>query len=99
MASGVGVKAVAARVREYCHNAGISISALATQFALANDDVSVTLLGSSNIATLDSSLVAAGEPMDMALLAEVEAVIGHESLNAPWGSGRPEHWELAVDRS
>lgn len=93
------VKAVAARVREYCHNAGISISALATQFALANDDVSVTLLGSSNIATLDSSLVAAGEPMDMALLAEVEAVIGHESLNAPWGSGRPEHWELAVDRS
>ena len=93
------VKEVATRLREHCHDAGVSVSALATQFALANDDVSVTLLGSSKIATLDSSLAAAEAPMDLALLMEVEAVIGHENLNLPWESGRPEHWEPAVDRS
>ena len=93
------VKEVATRVREHCHDAGISVSALATQFALANDDVSVTLLGSSKIATLDSSLAAAGAPLDLEVLMEVEAVIEHENLNLAWASGRPEHWEVALDRS
>lgn len=87
---------VAARVRDHCRGAGVSVAALAVQFALANDDVAVTLLGSSRIATLDSALAAAEAPMDEDLLAEVEAVIGPEDLNLAWPSGRPEHWEPSV---
>lgn len=92
-------KAVAARVREHCRDAGIAVSALAVQFALANDDVSVTLLGSSRIATLDSALAAAEAPVQEDLITEIEAVIGAENLNLAWASGRPEHWEPAVSRS
>ena len=88
----------AARVREHCRGAGASVSALAVQFALANDDVSVTLLGSSRIATLDSALAAAEAPIDEGLLSSVEAVIGPEDLNIAWASGRPEHWEASVGR-
>ncbi len=90
---------VAARVRQHCRDAGVSVSALAIQFALANDDVSTTLLGSSRIATLDAALAAAEEPIDDGLLTEVEGVIGPENLNLAWASGRPEHWEPAVRRS
>ena len=90
---------VAARVRQHCRDAGVSLSTLAIQFALANDDVSTTLLGSSRIATLDAALAAAEQPIDDSLLAEVEAVIGPENLNLAWASGRPEHWEPTVNRS
>lgn len=90
------VRKVADRVRQHCRDAGVSVSALATQFALANHDVAVTLLGSSRIATLDSSLAAAETPMDLDLVNEIEAQIGHEDLNLPWPSGRPEHWEPAA---
>lgn len=92
-------KDVAARVRKHCRDAGVSVSALAVQFALANDDIPVTLLGSSRTATLDSALAAAEAPIDEDLLMEVEAVIGPENLNIAWASGRPEHWEPAVSRS
>lgn len=88
-------KDVAALVREHCRDAGISLPALAVQFALANDDVSVTLLGASRIATLDSALAAAQAPPPEEQLAEIEAVIGPENLNLAWASGRPEHWEPA----
>lgn len=89
-------KDVAARVRDHCRDAGIPLSALAVQFALANDDVALTLLGASSIATLDSALAAAEAPMEEDLLMEIEAVIGTENLNLAWASGRPEHWEPSV---
>ncbi|MCY4175954.1 MAG: aldo/keto reductase [Acidimicrobiaceae bacterium] len=91
------IKDVSARLREHCRDAGIALSTLGVQFALANDDIEVTLLGSSRISTLDSALAAAAQgPPPEDLLSEVEAVIGPENFNLAWASGRPEHWEPSV---
>lgn len=90
------LKAVAQRVRDYCERQGLSVATLATQFAVANRDIAVTLLGTSSISTLESSLAAIAQPVDLAQIAAIEAVIGQENLNAAWASGRPEHWEPTV---
>jgi len=93
------LKDAARRAVAYCTEIGISVSDLATQFAVANEDVAVTLLGSSKIETIRRSLDAAEQPLNDEHVSAFEAVLGSDNLNVAWTLGRPEHWEpSAPDR-
>lgn len=87
------VKAVARTAISHCETIGVSISDVAIQFALANKDIDVTLLGSNKIDTVARSLAAAAKPVDDEVVAGIEQVIGVENLGIVWRSGRSEHWE------
>jgi len=91
------IKDAARRVVDFCENVGVSVSEVAIQFALANPDVAVTLLGSNRIETLDRSLDAAAKELDEDLLTDINKVIGTENLNLAWASGRPENWDPLVE--
>ena len=90
------IKDVARRVGELCRARGISVSDIATQFALANREITLTLIGSSRIDTVARSLAAAQQPLDPDQVAAIDQVIGPDNLNVAWASGRPVHWEPSV---
>lgn len=86
------VKKIGKEVADYCRRQGTPIAHLAIQFALQNEDVDVTLLGTRTVAELNESLGLLGKPPDPALLAKVQATI-KPVADASWPSGRPENNE------
>jgi L-galactose dehydrogenase len=77
------VKAAARRAAAHCANRGVDIAKLALQFSLANPDIATTVAGSASPQNIRKWAQWAVEPMDQALLAEVQAIfapvknIGH----------------------
>lgn len=77
------VKAAARQAAELCRNRGSSIAKLALQFSLANPDIATTIAGSANPANIRAWAEWAAEPIDEALLADVQQIfapvknIGH----------------------
>ena len=77
------VKAAARRAAEHCRARGTPIAKLALQFAIANPDIATTVAGSANPNNIRDWATWAAEPLDMELLAEVQAIfapvknIGH----------------------
>ena len=77
------VKAAARQAAELCRNRGSSIAKLALQFSLANPDIATTIAGSANPANIRAWAEWAAEPIDAALLADVQQIfapvknIGH----------------------
>jgi aryl-alcohol dehydrogenase-like predicted oxidoreductase len=77
------VKAAAAKAAAHCAAKGVDIAKLALQFSLANPDITTTIAGSANPANIRQWARWVEEPLDTALLAEVQAIfapvknIGH----------------------
>jgi aryl-alcohol dehydrogenase-like predicted oxidoreductase len=77
------VKAAARKAAEHCAARGVDIAKLALQFSLANPDITTTVSGSANPNNIRNWAKWAAEPLDDALLREVQAIfapvknIGH----------------------
>ena len=77
------VKAAARKAAEHCAKRGVDIAKLALQFSLANPDITTTIAGSANPENIRHWAKWAAEPLDLELLAEVQAIfkpvknIGH----------------------
>lgn len=78
------VKAAARAAAALCAQRGVDIAKLALQFSLANEDITTTVSGSANPANIQNWARWAAEPIDHALLSEVQAIfdpvknIGHQ---------------------
>jgi L-galactose dehydrogenase len=86
------VKAKGHQVAQFCEARGASLPALAIQYALANPNVDVTLLGTKTVAELETSVRLLDEAPDRELLAEVQALI-EPVVNLSWPSGYEAYWE------
>jgi L-galactose dehydrogenase len=77
------VKAAARQAAALCRSRGTPIAKLALQFSLAHPDIATTIAGSANPANIRAWAEWAAEPLDEALLAEVQQIfapvknIGH----------------------
>ena len=77
------VKAAARKAAAHCAAKGVDIAKLALQFCLANGDITTTVSGSANPENIRKWAQWAAEPLDLELLAEVQAIfqpvknIGH----------------------
>jgi len=90
-------------LKEYCksivakwHEKGVNLAKLSLQQSMACPQIPCTLTGASTVAELESTLAAAAEPLDTALLAEVLADF-EPVKNQTWPQGRPENndaWAL-----
>jgi L-galactose dehydrogenase len=83
------VKQIGRDVAAFCRRQGAHVAHLAIQFALQNDAVDVTLLGTRTVAELNESVKLLDQPPDPALLASVLAMI-EPVANISWSSGQ---WE------
>jgi len=68
------VKAAARRAAALCASRGSDIAKLALQFSIANPDITTTVAGSANPVNIRNWAKWAAEPIDLALLAEVQAI-------------------------
>jgi len=84
------IKKTCARAAAYCRSRGVDIAQLAIQFALANPDLSTTLVGTANPENLKKNVRWLEAPMDHELLGEVQAILA-PIRDQTWSSGRPEN--------
>jgi L-galactose dehydrogenase len=68
------VKAAARQAAAHCASKGVDIAKLALQFSLANPDIATTVSGSANPANIRKWARWATEPLEVELLAEVQAI-------------------------
>ena len=68
------VKAAARQAAALCRARGTPIAKLALQFCLANPDIATTVAGSANPANIRNWAAWAAEPLDEALLRDVQAI-------------------------
>ena len=74
----------------HCKSKGANLSLLAMQFALANEDIATTLVGTATETHVKNNLAALEAPCDEALAKEVLAILAPIE-NKTWLSGRPEN--------
>lgn len=74
----------------HCKSKGADLSLLGMQFALANEDIATTLVGTATEAHMMRNLAALHAPYDEALAKEVLAIL-EPVRNITWQSGRPEN--------
>lgn len=92
------VRQVAKRAAEHCESRGVDIAQLALQFSLANPDFTTCVTGSANPARVQQWVDWAKQPLDEALLAEVQDIL-RPIHNWFYIEGRPENNDEPVDRS
>ena len=84
------VKLVCAKAVAYCNSRGVDIAKLAVQFALANQDIHTTLVGTANPDNLRKNVEWIEQPIDHQLLEEVFGIL-KPIQQQTWPSGRPEN--------
>ncbi len=84
------IKAACARAAAHCRDRGSDIAKLALQFAVANEDIATTLVGTASPANIEKNVRWIGEPADEEFLADVRAILAPVQ-NCTWPSGRPEN--------
>jgi aryl-alcohol dehydrogenase-like predicted oxidoreductase len=84
------IKRTCAQAAAYCKSKGADLSRLAMQFALANEDIATTLVGTATEAHVKNNLAALEAPCDEALAQEVLAIL-EPIKNKTWLSGRQEN--------
>jgi L-galactose dehydrogenase len=68
------VKSAARAAAAHCASKGVDIAKLALQFSISNPDIASTVAGSANPENIRKWAQWAGEPMDLELLREVQAI-------------------------
>lgn len=86
------VKRKCAQAAQFCAERGADISKLALQFALQNEAIATTLVGTASVQNLEKNVRWAEEPLDEDLLREVLAIL-QPIQNQTWPSGRSENNE------
>ena len=84
------LKELCAEAAKLCAARGGDISRLALQFAVSNENIPVTIVGTADPRRIEQNIRDIEEPMDEELLAEVRAVL-QPLLDATWAQGRPEN--------
>lgn len=84
------LKAACARAAEHCAARGADVSRLALQFAVANEAIATTLVGTANPENLKKNAAWIEEPLDEELLAEVQQILA-PVRNTTWLTGRVEN--------
>ena len=88
------VKAACRKAAEYCAARGVNLTQLAIQFAIANPDVSTTLVSTADPAKAEQNLRWVHEPVDETMLSEVRDILAPVH-NLTWTSGHPENNDYA----
>ncbi|MEM7333879.1 MAG: aldo/keto reductase, partial [Chloroflexota bacterium] len=86
------IKVAARQAAEYCASVDVSLAELAIQFAVAQLNVDVTVLGARTIKELDRSIAVIEEPIAEELLTAVQARL-KPAHNKSWPSGHEMYWE------
>ena len=84
------VKEVCSRAAEFCRSQGADIAKLAMQFAVANPRIATTIVGSASSENMRRNVAWLEEPLDAALLAEVQTTLT-PIHNQSWITGRLEN--------
>jgi len=84
------VRAACAKAGAFCQSKGVDLAKLAIQFVLGNEKIATTLVGTASAENITNNVRWAGEPLDHALLAEVQKILA-PIHNKTWPSGRPEN--------
>ena len=84
------VREAAKRAAEACARKGVDLAKLALQFSIANPDMATCIVGSANPENVRAWAKWAAEPMDKALLAEVQEIL-RPIHNWHHIEGRPEN--------
>jgi len=84
------IRATCARAVAFCESRGADLAALAIQHSIANHRFHTTLAGTADPEELRRNVRAAETPMDMGLLAEVQAILA-PIHNQIWPSGQPQN--------
>jgi L-galactose dehydrogenase len=71
------VKAAARRAAALCAERGSDIAKLALQFSISHPEIATTVAGSANPVNIANWAKWAAEPIDEALLREVQAIFAH----------------------
>jgi L-galactose dehydrogenase len=82
------VKQAGRKAATLCEKAGQNLAELAIQYALSNQEVDVTLLGTRTVDELENSLALMKRPIDQDLLEQVQKIIAPVH-NTEWPSGLP----------
>lgn len=85
----------ARRAVTYCESVGADIVKLAIQFAVAHPGIATTLVGTANPDNIRRNIAYAEEPLDEALLAQVQAIL-RPVHNLNFTRGRPENHDPLV---
>ncbi|MDQ2732461.1 MAG: aldo/keto reductase [Armatimonadota bacterium] len=85
-----GVKKACAEAARHCRSQGVDLAQLAMQFALSNNAIATTLVGTASSENLQKNVEWSQSPPDPRLLAEVQAIL-QPVQNTTWASGRPEN--------
>ncbi len=75
---------------EHCRRRGVNPARLALQFAIGNDRIASTLVGTSAANQIEENVKWIDEPLDPNLLAEIREIL-RPIHNVTWPSGRPEN--------
>jgi L-galactose dehydrogenase len=86
------VKEAGRRAAAWCGERGYALSDVGMQFAVANPDVSTTLMGARTAEEVRRTVEVAGQPLDAMALAGIEEILA-PVLNVEWRSGRPENYD------
>jgi aryl-alcohol dehydrogenase-like predicted oxidoreductase len=84
------VKQACRKAADLCHARGVDIAKLAVQFSIRNPQISTCVVGSANPDNVRNWAAWAAEPIDEALLADVERILG-PVMNQGHIEGRPEN--------
>ncbi|HVF84526.1 MAG TPA: aldo/keto reductase [Abditibacteriaceae bacterium] len=84
------LRQAASRAAQHCQAKGLDIARLALQFAVANTQISTTIVGMASEEDLRRNIEAAREPLDEELLREVQEILAPVH-NVLWRSGRAEN--------
>ncbi len=84
------IRAACAKAATFCQSKGTDLAKLAVQFALADPRIATTLVGTASAENIINNVRWAAEPMDQALLGEVQKILA-SIHNKSWPSGRPEN--------
>ncbi|TWU62986.1 aldo/keto reductase [Crateriforma conspicua] len=84
------VRAAASKAAMCCEKHGVDVAQLALQFSCANPDMSTTIAGSANPKNIEKWAQWIDQPMDEALLAEVQQIFA-DVKNVGHPSGLPEN--------
>lgn len=90
--AGTDIQDAGAAAARYCAERGASLPELAIQFALANNAVDVTLLGTRDRRELAASVALLDKKIDDAILTAVQTILA-PLKNKSWPSGYEEYWE------
>lgn len=90
------VKQKCAEAAQFCTARGADISKLALQFALQNEAIATTLVGTASVGNIEKNVRWMDEPLDEELLREVLAIL-QPIRNQTWPSGRPENHEPQIN--